>query len=120
MASLPAVAGAAAAHDDCAHRPVPASTSVGPETRATILESLTRAIRQCPTVRACRIGRRVRHGLPGYEQQMREDYQCLVLLEFDDPDGLRAYLNTPRTAPSEASSRAPRLRRWRMTMKWWT
>jgi hypothetical protein len=69
--------------------------SVGPETKASILESLTSAIRQCPTVRACRIGRRVRHGHPGYEQQMREDYQYLLVLEFDDIEGLRAYLEHP-------------------------
>ena len=69
--------------------------SVGPETKAAILESLARAIRQCPTVRACRIGRRIRHGLPGYERQMREDYQYLLFLEFDDIDGLRAYLEHP-------------------------
>jgi hypothetical protein len=69
--------------------------SVGPETKAAILESLRRAIGQCPTVRACRIGRRVRHGLPGYEQQMRADYQYLLILEFDDIEGLRAYLEHP-------------------------
>jgi hypothetical protein len=69
--------------------------SVGPETKAGILESLARAIRQCPTVRACRIGRRIRHGLRGYEQQMREDYQYLLILEFDDLEGLRAYLEHP-------------------------
>lgn len=69
--------------------------SVGPETKIAILENLTRAIRQCPTVRACRIGRRVRHGRPGYEQQMREDYQYLLLLDFDNIDGLRAYLEHP-------------------------
>ena len=69
--------------------------SVGPETKAAILESLTRAIRQCPTVRACRIGRRIRHGRPGYEQQMREDYQYLLLLDFDNIDGLREYLEHP-------------------------
>lgn len=69
--------------------------SVGPETKAAILESLIRAIGQCPTVRACRIGRRVRHGLPGYEQQMHADYQYLLVVEFDDIGGLRAYLEHP-------------------------
>ena len=69
--------------------------SVGPETKLAILESLTRAIRQCPTVRTCRIGRRIRHGLPGYERQMREDYQYLLLLEFENLEGLRAYLEHP-------------------------
>ena len=69
--------------------------SVGPETKAAIVQSLTQAIGQCPTVRTCRIGRRIRHGLRGYEQQMREDYQYLLLLEFDDVEGLRAYLEHP-------------------------
>jgi hypothetical protein len=69
--------------------------SVGPETKAAILESLSRAMHQCPTVRTCRIGRRIRHGLPGYEQQMREDYQYLLVVEFDDIEGLRAYLEHP-------------------------
>jgi hypothetical protein len=73
--------------------------SVGPETRAAILEGLTRAIRQCPAVRACRIGRRIRHGLPGYEQQMRADYQYLLVVEFDDIEGLRAYLEHPAHDP---------------------
>jgi hypothetical protein len=69
--------------------------SVGQEQKRAILDSLTRAIRQCPTVRACRVGRRIRHALPGYEQQMREDYQYLLILEFDDMEGLRAYLEHP-------------------------
>jgi len=65
------------------------------EHQAAILESLQRAVTQCPTVLACRIGRRVRHGLAGYEQHMREDYQYVLALEFDDVDGLRAYLRHP-------------------------
>jgi hypothetical protein len=69
--------------------------SIGHETKAAILEGLTRAIGRCPTVRGCRIGRRIRHGLAGYEQQMHVDYQYLLLLEFDDIDGLRAYLEHP-------------------------
>jgi hypothetical protein len=35
------------------------------------------------------------HGLPGYEQTMRDDYQFALLLEFDDVEGLRAYLRHP-------------------------
>ena len=69
--------------------------SVGPEEKAAILESLTHAVRQCPTVRASRIGRRVHHGLAGYEQHMREDYQYFLVLEFDDVEGLRQYLEHP-------------------------
>jgi hypothetical protein len=69
--------------------------AIGAEQSALILESLQRGIAQCPTVRACRIGRRVRHGLPGYEQHMAEDYQYVLALDFDDIAGLRAYLAHP-------------------------
>jgi hypothetical protein len=69
--------------------------SVGPEQKAAILEGLTHAVRQCPTVRASRLGRRVHHGFPGYEQDMRQDYQYFLVLEFDDLDGLRQYLEHP-------------------------
>ena len=71
------------------------AASIDPGQKARILESVTEAVRRCPTVRACRIGRRVRHGLPGYEQQMGEDYQYLLVLEFDDVEGLRQYLEHP-------------------------
>lgn len=69
--------------------------SMGDSQKAEIIASLQRAVSQCPTVRASRIGRRVQHGLPGYEQHMREDYQYLLELDFDDVAGLRAYLEHP-------------------------
>jgi hypothetical protein len=69
--------------------------SVGPEQKTAILESLTHAVRKCPAVRASRIGRRVHHGLAGYEQHMRQDYQYFLVLEFDDLEGLRQYLEHP-------------------------
>ena len=68
---------------------------LGEPQKTEILASLQRAVSQCPTVRASRIGRRVRHGLPGYEQHMREDYQYLLELDFDDVEGLKAYLEHP-------------------------
>ena len=74
------------------------SPSLGAEQKSAILQGLTQAVRQCPTVRTCRIGRRIRHGLPGYEQRMREDFQYYLLLEFDDVEGLRAYLGHPAHA----------------------
>ena len=49
-----------------------------------------------PTIRRMRIGRRVRHGRPGYEQMMREDLEYLVIVEFDDVEGLTAYLAHPQ------------------------
>jgi hypothetical protein len=65
------------------------------EHRLAILNSLSAALKRCPTVRRCRIGRRVQHGLPGYEQAMREDYEYALILEFDDMQGLREYLTHP-------------------------
>lgn len=72
--------------------------TLGPAERTAIVEHLKTAIAQCPTVRSCRIGRRVQHGLPGYEQQMVEDYQYSLILDFDDVEGLKAYLQNPAHA----------------------
>jgi hypothetical protein len=69
--------------------------ALGAADRAAILEHLKAAIAQCPTVRGCRVGRRVRHGLPGYEQLMAEDYQYALILDFDNVEGLVAYLQNP-------------------------
>jgi hypothetical protein len=73
--------------------------SMSADQRRSILDSVAHAVRRCPTVRGCRIGRRVRQGLPGYEQAMREDYQYALLVDFDDLEGLRAYLVDPAHAP---------------------
>jgi Stress responsive A/B Barrel Domain len=72
--------------------------TLGPAERTAVVEHLKAAIAQCPTVRACRIGRRVQHGLPGYEQQMAEDYQYALTLDFEDVGGLVAYLQHPAHA----------------------
>jgi hypothetical protein len=72
--------------------------TVGLAERVAIVEHLKTAIAQCPTVRGCRVGRRVQHGLPGYEQQMSEDYQFALILEFDSVEGLTAYLQHPAHA----------------------
>jgi hypothetical protein len=48
-----------------------------------------------PSIRSLRIGRRVRHGLPGYEQAMSVDYGYVALFEFDDRAALEAYLRHP-------------------------
>jgi hypothetical protein len=68
------------------------------DARAAVMHSLTRARQDIPSIRRFRIGRRVKHGLPGYEQAMPEDYAFAVLIEFDDVDGLRAYLAHPAHA----------------------
>ena len=69
--------------------------TIAPDQKSEILAGLRRAVEQCTTVRASRIGRRVRHGLPGYEQHMHEDYQYILELDFDDVEGLKAYLENP-------------------------
>jgi hypothetical protein len=63
--------------------------------RDRLLRALAEAAARIPSIRGFRVGRRVRHGLPGYEQLMREDYEYSALIEFDDLDGLKQYLTHP-------------------------
>ena len=62
--------------------------------RRGLASALTKAIREIPSVRRARVGRRVTHGR-GYESLMRVDYPYIALLEFDDMAGLQAYLAHP-------------------------
>ena len=63
--------------------------------RRQVLDDLQRAAESIPTLKRCRIGRRIRHGLPGYESAMQVDYQYAAIMEFDDRGGLEAYLRHP-------------------------
>ena len=63
--------------------------------RDRVLADLRRAATEIPSIRRFRIGQRMLHGLPGYEQAMRHDYQYAALIEFDDREGLEAYLRHP-------------------------
>ena len=72
--------------------------ALAPAQKAAIVQQLKAAIARCPTVLACRVGRRVQHGLPGYEQQMAVDYQFSLILDFDDVEGLKGYLQNPAHA----------------------
>jgi stress responsive alpha/beta barrel protein len=65
------------------------------EERRRVLAALTMAVKGAPTVRSCRVGRRVKHGLSGYEQAMPQDFEFAAIIEFDDIDGLREYLRHP-------------------------
>jgi hypothetical protein len=47
-----------------------------------------------PDVRL-RLGRRVKHGLPGYEQVMATDFEFALIVEVDDVDALKRYLQAP-------------------------
>jgi hypothetical protein len=62
--------------------------------RSALIESFSRALAEIPSIRRTRLGRRITHGR-AYEQMMREDYEYAVVLEFDDVDGLMAYLQHP-------------------------
>jgi hypothetical protein len=47
-----------------------------------------------PSVRRFEVGRRVTHGA-AYERLMSEDFPYAAVVEFEDLDGLTAYLNHP-------------------------
>jgi hypothetical protein len=66
--------------------------------RRAVLDGLRTAATGIPSIRRMRVGRRVRHGRPGYEQLMREDFEYVVIVEFDDVAGLTAYLSHPQHA----------------------
>ena len=63
--------------------------------RERVLADLRRAATEIPSIRRFRIGRRVLHGLPGYEQAMTANYEYAAFIEFDDREGLEAYLRHP-------------------------
>ena len=63
--------------------------------RQQVIDDLRSAADSIPSVKRCRIGRRLRHGAPGYEAAMAVDYQYAVIMEFDDRAGLEAYLRHP-------------------------
>ena len=46
--------------------------------KEAVIADLKAAVSGIPSIRALRVGRRVRHGHPGYEQLMREDFEYLV------------------------------------------
>lgn len=66
--------------------------------RRDLLEALVAAAADIPSIRKFRVGRRVRHGLPGYEQFMFDDFAFAAIVEFDDMDGLKEYLAHPSHA----------------------
>ena len=67
---------------------------LSPAERAALIDAFERAVRDIPTVRAVRVGRRVVHGA-GYEQLARDAADYLAVVDFDDLAGLQAYLRHP-------------------------
>lgn len=66
--------------------------------RKDALDSFSAATAAVPGVRNVRIGRRIRHGLPGYEQAMKQNFEYAAIVEFDDVPSLRKYLEHPSHA----------------------
>ena len=67
------------------------------DARQALVDAFERAIRDIPTVRGVRIGRRVTHGA-GYEQTSPDMADYLAVIDFDDLAGLQAYLRHPAHA----------------------
>jgi hypothetical protein len=76
-------------------RPRPELTDVQ---RQAVIDAMKAAASGIPSIRRLRVGRRVRLGRQGYEQLMREDFEFVVIIEFDDAEGLTAYLDHPKHA----------------------
>jgi hypothetical protein len=65
-----------------------------PAARDGLAAAFRAAVHEIPAVRHARVGPRITHGR-GYEQLMRADYPWAALLEFENLDGLRQYLEHP-------------------------
>jgi hypothetical protein len=63
--------------------------------RADALETITASSTAIPEIRRFRVGRRIKHGLPGYEQLMPQDFEFALIVEFDDVEALKRYLQAP-------------------------
>ena len=59
--------------------------------RDAMFRALRSAATQIPTVRDFRVGPRVTHGA-AYEALMSQDFPFAAIIEFDDLQGLQAYL----------------------------
>ncbi|MEO7272682.1 MAG: Dabb family protein [Vicinamibacterales bacterium] len=71
---------------------------LGAAERSALLQALKTASRDIPGIRSFRVGKRVLHGLPGYEQMMPEDFAFFVIIEVDDLEALKIYLAHPAHA----------------------
>jgi hypothetical protein len=60
--------------------------------RRALIDAYAIALRDIPSLRRARIGRRVRIGR-SYEAMMRTDLPYAAIFEFDDVAGVRAYLD---------------------------
>ena len=63
--------------------------------RADAIDVLARAASDIPEIARFKIGRRIRHGLPGYEQLPQPLFEVVLMLELQDVDALKRYLSAP-------------------------
>lgn len=64
------------------------------DARRRFVDLFERALREIPSVRGVRIGRRVAHGA-AYESLATDGFEYLAVIDFDDLGGLQAYLHHP-------------------------
>lgn len=62
--------------------------------RTALVDTYLHALQEIPGIRRARVGRRITHGR-GYERLMKEDYEYALVLEFDDVQALKTYLEHP-------------------------
>jgi hypothetical protein len=63
--------------------------------RQEALQTIRRSAAGIPEIRRFQFGRRIKHGLPGYEQLMPQDFEFALIIEVDDVDALKRYLQAP-------------------------
>ena len=63
--------------------------------RQEMLDAISDASREIPSVRRFIVGARVVHGA-AYERMMPADFPYAAMVEFDDLAGLQAYLQHPK------------------------
>jgi Stress responsive A/B Barrel Domain len=64
------------------------------EDRRALLDAWAAALNDIPVIRRARVGRRARIGR-SYESLTRLDFPYVAVLEFDNVEALRAYLDHP-------------------------
>jgi hypothetical protein len=63
--------------------------------RGRALETLRHSAAAIPEIRSVQLGRRIKTGLPGYEQLMAQDFDVALIVEVDDVEALKRYLAAP-------------------------
>ena len=67
---------------------------LAPADRQALVDAFDRAVREIPTVREVRVGRRVAHGA-AYERTSPDAADYVASIGFDDLAGLQTYLHHP-------------------------